>query len=169
MCVFDFQKSLVVPSEAIGFIGAFLTSMTRYFEFPDSTFMTDGKFMEKDNSDYDSVFGYSNNEYCLGTEGYIGSCNGNGAVICEIPLHQDTHVCLNKAFLTTVTLNSTTELQVSQQVRKSHFMNCQEKLSFQYETLIVDDYKSLLISGHFFIPLHSILPGYWRSLQICCG
>ena len=113
----------MVPSEAIGFIGAFVNSMTRYFEFPDSTFMTDGKFMDKDNSDYESVFGYSNNEYCLGTEGNVVSCNGNGAVICEIPLHQDTHVCLNKAFITTVTLNSTTELQVSQQVSKSFLLN----------------------------------------------
>ena len=120
---FDFQKSLVVPSEAVGFINAFVNSMTRYFEFPDSTFMTDGKFMDKDNSDFESVFEYSNHEYCLGTEGNIGSCNGNGAVICEIPLHQDTHVCLNKAFITTVTLNSTTELQVSQQVSKSYFLN----------------------------------------------
>ena len=123
MYIFDFQKSLVVPSEAIGFIGAFVNSIARYFEFPDSTFMTDGKFTDKDNSDFESVFGYSNNEYCLGTEGNIGSCNGNGAVICEIPLHQDTHVCLNKAFLTKVTLNSTTELQVSQQVSKSYLLN----------------------------------------------
>ena len=113
----------MVPSEAIGLIGAFVNSMTRYFEFPDSTFMTDGKFMDKDNSDYDSVFGYSNNEFCLGTDSNIGSCNGNGAVICEITLHQDTHVCLNEAFITSVKLNSTTELQVSQQVSKSYFLN----------------------------------------------
>ena len=43
----------------------------------------------------------------------IEGCGGSGAVLCEITLDKDTHVCLNNDFLSTVTLNSSTELTVS--------------------------------------------------------
>ena len=74
--------------------------------------------MDNDQSEHDMIYENDNDDLCLEGDGNIVSCNGNGAIICEVNLNKDTHVCLKKAFLTSVSLNSSTELQVSQQVSK---------------------------------------------------
>ena len=53
----------------------------------------------------------------------IEGCGGSGAVLCEITLDKDTHVCLNNDFLSTVTLNSSTELTVSTNVSMVLYMS----------------------------------------------
>ena len=103
--------------EALGFIGAFWPSKTRYIEYQDGSFLTDAVFADKDRTEYADFYGNGNGEICLGPEGNIERCNGRGVALCEINLLKDTHVCLNKEFLASVSLK--TELEVHSQVRIS--------------------------------------------------
>ena len=77
--------------------------------------MTDAVFADKDGTEYADFYGNGNGEICLGPEGNIERCNGRGVALCEINLLKDTHVCLNKEFLASV--SSSTELEVPSQVR----------------------------------------------------
>ena len=78
--------------------------------------MTDAVFADKDGTEYADFYGNGNGEICLGPEGNIERCNGRGVGLCEINLLKDTHVCLNKEFLASVS-SSSTELEVPSQVR----------------------------------------------------
>lgn len=77
--------------------------------------MTDAVFADKDGTEYADFYWDGNGEICLGPEGNIERCNGRGVALCEINLLKDTHVCLNKEFLASV--SSSTELEVPSQVR----------------------------------------------------
>ena len=105
--------------EVLGFIGASWPSKTRYIEYHDGSFMTDAAFADKDRTEYADFYGDGNGEICLGPAGNIERCNGKGVALCEINLLKDTHVCLNKEFLASVSLNSSPELEIPSQVRIS--------------------------------------------------
>ena len=114
-CCF-FQQSLTAPyAELAGFVGADWPDFTRYLEYQDGSFMTDGTYNDKSGFLFKSLYGAGEPRTCfqLGLNGNIEGCGGSGAVLCEITLDKDTHVCLNNDFLSTVTLNSSTELTVS--------------------------------------------------------
>ena len=81
--------------------------------------MTDAVFADKDGTEYADFYGNGNGEICLGPEGNIERCNDRGVALCEINLLKDTHVCLNKEFLASVSLSSSPELEVPSQVRIS--------------------------------------------------
>ena len=105
-------------STLAGFLGADWPSVTRYMEYQDGSFMTDGKYMDKDGTSFTSLYGPGDPTTCfqLGASSNVEECNGNGAVLCEISLFKDTHICLNNEFLSSVNLNSSTELIVPAQV-----------------------------------------------------
>ena len=109
-------QSLTAPyAELAGFVGADWPDFTRYLEYQDGSFMTDGTYNDKSGFLFKSLYGAGEPRTCfqLGLNGNIEGCGGSGAVLCEITLDKDTHVCLNNDFLSTVTLNSSTELTVS--------------------------------------------------------
>ena len=105
-------------STLAGFIGADWPSATRYMEYQDGSFMTDGKYMDKDGTSFSSLYGGGAHRDCfqLGLSSNVEGCNGNGAVLCEISLYKDTHICLNNDFISSVNLNSSTELPVPTEV-----------------------------------------------------
>ena len=107
------QQSLVAPySELASYIGADWPWKTRYMEYQDGSFMSDGKYLDKSDTSFSSLYGAGDPRTCfqLGLNGNVEGCGGSGAVLCEITLDKDTHVCLNNDFLSTITLNSSTEL-----------------------------------------------------------
>ena len=112
-------QSLTAPyAELAGFVGADWPDFTRYLEYQDGSFMTDGTYNDKSGFLFKSLYGAGEPRTCfqLGLNGNIEGCGGSGAVLCEITLDKDTHVCLNNDFLSTVTLNSSTELPISTNV-----------------------------------------------------
>ena len=122
---FLFQNSLVSPfNDLAGFVGADWPSETRYMEYQDGSFMTDGIFVDKIDTTFSSLYGGGEKRDCfqLGSNGNIEGCGGNGAVLCEITLYKDTHICLNNDFLSSVTLNSSTELSVPTEVCLNPFL-----------------------------------------------
>ena len=117
----NFQKSLSVSNKEGGFIGAFWPSTTGYMEYQDGTFMTDGKLIDQYNYDYSSLNQSIHDELCLGTNSQIAGCDGNGGVLCEITLHNDTHICLDNGLLTSVKIDLSTKLDVPAQVSTQIF------------------------------------------------
>ena len=95
-----------------------MSSSTRYIEFQDGTYMTDGTFMDDTNTSFTELYGGGHPIPCfqLNQNSIIGECNDQGAVLCETTLFSDTHICLNKDFLASVSLNMSTELFVPTQV-----------------------------------------------------
>ena len=59
---------------------------------------------------------FTNDELCLGVDNNIAGCNGNGSVLCEISLNNDTHICLDDEVLSSVQLNFSTQLHISNEV-----------------------------------------------------
>ena len=90
-------------------------------DYQDGTFMTDGKLIDQYNYDYSSLNQSINDELCLGTDSQIAGCNGNGGVLCEITLHNDTHICLNDGLLKFVDRDLSTKLDVPAQVSTQIF------------------------------------------------
>ena len=76
-------------------------------------------FADNDHTEYADLYENGNGKICLGPEGNIERCHGRKVALCEINLLQDTHVCLNKAFLASV--YTSTELEVPSQVRLTIF------------------------------------------------
>ena len=86
-----------------------------YMEYQDGTFMIDDKLVDKDGTMYTSLNG--NGCMQLGSQGNIVNCDWKAKVLCEVTLYEDTHICLDNDHLTSVTLNSSTELDVPAEVR----------------------------------------------------
>ena len=79
--------------------------------------MTDGHFIDKNNNTFGTLYGGGHMPSCLQLlpDSNTGECSG-GAVFCEISLFKDTHICLNRDFLSSVSLNESTELEIPSSV-----------------------------------------------------
>lgn len=102
-------------------MGAYLGSKTRYIEYQDGSTMSDGIFMDKDSTSFTAMYGAGKPRDCfqLNPDQNVGGCTTLAAVFCEITLFKDTHICLNKEFLSGVTLNTSTVLTVPSAVRSA--------------------------------------------------
>ena len=98
-------------------MGAELSINTRYLEYQDGSLMTDGIFMDKDNTTFDAVYGSGNIAPCFMLEnGNVKRCNNEANVLCEKSLDDNTFVCLNEEHISSVTLESSTELEIPTKV-----------------------------------------------------
>ena len=97
-----------------------MSTQTRYMEYHDGSFMVDGLFVDKNNSSFTQLYGGALPRSCLqlSRNGNVEVCNSNGAVFCEVTLYQDAKICLNKDFLSSVSVDPDTELDIPSSVSK---------------------------------------------------
>ena len=120
--LYGVTQSLTSPfTDLSGYMGAENGVYTRYVEYQDGSLMIDGTFSDKDSTLFTSRYGAGNPKTCfqLNPDKNVGNCNSNAAVFCEITLFKDSHICLNKDFMSSVTLNDTTELSIPSDVISS--------------------------------------------------
>ena len=115
-----FQKSIISSTSVVdAYIGSELSMNTKYLEFQDGSLMTDGLFLDAINTSFTTLYGGGRPTGCFKLGSLIGgvlNCQGGATVLCEITLYKDTHVCLNKDFLSAVNLNTSTELAIPSNV-----------------------------------------------------
>ena len=109
---------MVVSGSTTGLLGADLSYSTRYIEYQDGSLMTDGIFSDDASTAFSSVYGSGAIAPCFELKnGNVQQCISGGAVMCERTLYGNTHICLSKDSLSSVTLDSESELSVPTQVR----------------------------------------------------
>ena len=136
----------MLPSTILGtYLGAGLSSNTRYLEYQDGTIMTDGIFIDHSNTTFPSLYGDGDTTRCFVLDATNQDTHRCSSVttLCEKYLHGDTHLCLNKALLdTSMTLEPTAELTVSSNTISSGLcIQYCRGMDEQYKYVIVDEDK----------------------------
>lgn len=109
--------------------------------------MADGTFMDEVSTSFTALYGAGKPRDCfqLNPDQNVGGCTSQAAVFCEITLFKDTHICLNKEFMSGVTLNASTALTVPSSV--------------SFYITVIDGTVQFVnsITGYFFEHVHGIL------------
>ena len=129
------------------YIGADLSSNTRYIEYLDGTIMTDGFFIDNSNTTFSSLYGDGDTTQCFvldATSQDTHTCS-SVTTLCEKDLHGDTHLCLNKALLdTSMALDPIAELTVPRNTISSGLcIQYCRGMDEQYKYAIVDEDKCI--------------------------